>query len=182
VLTLHVDDDLDMRLLEPPHAVALFELIERNRPHLRAWLPWLDGTRSARDTRRFIREAREGFKDLLMVQMGIWAGEELVGAIGINRMDIANRRAQIGYWLSRDHEGKGIVTRCCERLIRYGFEQLDLNKIEIRCEPGNERSAAIPERLGFVREGVLREAQWINGRFVDLVVYGMLAREWMARR
>lgn len=181
MLTLHVDDHLELRSLEPVHAQALFHLTDDNRDHLRPWLPWLDSTRSVRDTRRFIREARDAYRELSMVQTGIWCGDEIVGAIGINRIDATNRRAHIGYWVGRAHEGRGFITRSCVRMMRYGFEQLDLNKIEILCEPRNLRSRAIPERLGFIPEGTLREAQWINDHFVDLIVYGMLVREWAMR-
>lgn len=182
MLTLRIDERLELRSLESQHASALFRLTESNRTYLREWLPWLDTTLSVNDTKRFIRQARDGYRELTMLQTGIWLEGVLVGAIGLNRIDNTNRRAHIGYWIARSHQGLGLITQSCHRLLRYGFEQLDLNKLEIMCEPRNVRSRAVPERLGFVEEGTLREAQWINGRFVDLVVYGMLLREWEARR
>lgn len=181
MLTLRVDDHLELRALELRHATPLFRLTDANRAHLREWLPWLDTTRSVRDTRTFIRDSREALAEMTMMQTGIWERDELIGAIGLNRIEPINRRAHIGYWIARTHEGRGIVTRACLRLIRFGFEHLDLNKIEIMCEPRNLRSRAVPERLQFVEEGTIREAQWLNDRFVDLVVYGMLASEWMVK-
>lgn len=65
-------------------------------------------------------------------------------------------------------------------VVDYAFGRLGLHRVEIRCAADNHRSRAIPERLGFTQEGVLRESGYLNGRFVDMVVYGVLASEWRA--
>ena len=70
------------------------------------------------------------------------------------------------------------MTNACRTLVTYAFHEWGLNKVEIHCAVGNIRSRAIPTRLGFTQEGSLREAEWVNDHFVDLVIYGMLAREW----
>ncbi len=74
------------------------------------------------------------------------------------------------------------MTRACRALVDYAFAKLQLNRVEIRCATGNLRSQAIPERLGFTREGTLREGEWLYDHFVDLIVYSMLAREWPNER
>lgn len=182
MLILRVDESLELRSLEPRHAPVLFRLTEANRAYLREWMPWLKDQTVLSDTRRFIRRAREGLAETTMIQTGIWLDDELVGAMGINRIDALNRRADIGYWISQTHQGHGLVTRGCHRLLRYGFEQLDLHKLEIHCDPRNHRSRAVATRLGFIEEGTLREALWLNDHFTDLVVYGLLFREWEASR
>ena len=63
-------------------------------------------------------------------------------------------------------------------MLDYLFNELRLERMEIRCATGNTRSCAIPERLGFTREGVLRHGEWVNDRWVDLVVWGMLQEDW----
>jgi ribosomal-protein-serine acetyltransferase len=75
-------------------------------------------------------------------------------------------------------QGKGIVTRSCLTMMGFAFDELKLNRVEIHVAVGNDRSSAIPERLGFTREGILRKMGWHAGEHVDLVVYGMLAEEW----
>jgi ribosomal-protein-serine acetyltransferase len=71
-----------------------------------------------------------------------------------------------------------MLTKACKKLVTYAFIEYRLNRVEIHCAIGNTHSRAIPERLGFTQEGVLREAAWLYDHFVDHVVYGMLAREW----
>ena len=70
------------------------------------------------------------------------------------------------------------MLRCCQTVLSRAFAQLDLHRVVIRCAPGNTRSCAIPEKLGFMREGLAREAEWLNGAFVDLNVYSLLSSEW----
>ena len=84
----------------------------------------------------------------------------------------------MGYWLADGWQGRGIVTKCCIALIQYGFNDLGLNRIEIKCATGNDKSGAIAEKLNFKREGILREAEWLNGTFIDLYLYSMLRDEW----
>ena len=70
------------------------------------------------------------------------------------------------------------MTEACRAMLNYGFDVLGLNKIEIRCATGNTRSCAIPRRLGFTQEGIIRQAEWLYDHYVDLVLYWMLASEW----
>ncbi len=175
---LAVDGRLELRALEPGHVPAMFSLIDANRARLREWMPWVDAAKSIRDTRSFVSAARQATLERVAMHAGMWYDGELCGAIGIHHIDAINRRGEVGYWVCADLEGQGVVTRACRRLIRYAFEDLSLNRVEIRCDPRNSRSRSIPLRLGFREEGTLRDAQWINGRFVDLVVYGLLHREW----
>jgi ribosomal-protein-serine acetyltransferase len=85
---------------------------------------------------------------------------------------------EIGYWISAKFEGNGIITHSCKALIAYAFNELKLNRVEIRCATENGRSRAIPERLGFKLEGVLRESEWRHTRFYDMAIYGLLQNEW----
>jgi ribosomal-protein-serine acetyltransferase len=98
--------------------------------------------------------------------------------IGFHAVSWRDRSAEIGYWLSADAQGRGILTRAAARLIDHAIAEWKLNRIEIRAAPDNARSRAVPERLGFVLEGTLREAERVGDRYVDSVVYSMLARDW----
>lgn len=173
-----IDDELALRLTEPQDAQRIFELTESSRPYLREWLPWLDFTQRLEDTQNFIKLERAKFLENRSLNTVILYKGEIVGVSGFNSINHANRIAYIGYWLSHEYQGKGIVTRVARALTEYALVELKLNKVEIRAAVENERSRAIPERLGYTQEGTIRDAEWLYDHFVDHVVYGMLAREW----
>lgn len=173
-----IDDELALALREEQHAEELFALIDRNRAYLREWLPFLDNVKSVEDGRNFIRSSLEAFARRSGVALDIWFQGRLVGGIGLNQIDWYNKSAEIGYWIGEDCQGKGLVTRACRALLDYAFDDLGLNRVVIRAATGNLKSRAIPERLGFTREGIERQAHWLYDRFIDMVVYSMLADEW----
>ena|SRR2546423_259000 len=178
---LSVGGGLELRQFEEVHTDELFRVIDHNRAYLREWLPWVDGSRLPSDTRHFIRTAREQFENQDTISSGIWVDGQLAGAIGVHKIDWANRNTSIGYWLDAAQQGRGIMTRACRAMVDHVFREFGLHRLEIRCATGNERSCAIPHRLGFTREGVLRETQWLYDRFVDLVVWSMLDDDWRKR-
>lgn len=177
-----VDDDIELRLLEGRHADELFGLTDRNRAHLRPWLPWVDQNTSPDNTRAFIKGSLHQLAENNGLQAGIWFRGELAGVIGFLYFKWPSRKTEIGYWLDAAVQGHGIMTRACRALLDYAFGELGLNRAEIHCAGGNTRSCAVPERLGFKQEGVLRQAEWLNDHFEDNVVYGMLAGEWQNRK
>jgi ribosomal-protein-serine acetyltransferase len=178
MFTLKVDQEIELRLLESHDAEPLFALVDTNREHLRPWLFWVDTNISPNDTLEFIEIMWDSFTRGRGFSSGIWFNNEIAGVIGLYPITRQHRSASIGYWIARDFEGKGIVTRSCRSLINYAFRELELNRIEIRCAVENERSRRIPERLGFRNEGTARESERVNDVYYDSVIYGLLAREW----
>lgn len=180
-MILPIDNDLSLELLKEERADELFALIEANRVHLREWLPWVDHERSVVDTRSFIHvtlqqyERNEGLTTAIMFQ------GKLTGVVGLHKIDWTNRCTMVGYWLGEEYVGQGIMTRACSRMIDHAFASLQLHRLEIRCAVGNTRSCSVPRRLGFTWEGIAREAEWLNDRFVDLHIYSLLAPEWLNR-
>jgi ribosomal-protein-serine acetyltransferase len=175
---LPVDRDLLIQPLGERDVPELFRLTDDNRLHLRRWLPWLDGVRTPADTRAFVARARACLRAREELHAGIRAEGVLIGVIGLHRVDWDNRATSMGYWLAAAWQGRGVMTRACRTFTTYALRDLGLHRVEIRCAVGNARSRGIPERLGFTVEGTLREAEWLYDHFVDLVVYGMLARDW----
>lgn len=166
-------DGVEVRILEPEDAEEVFALVDADRERLRAWMPWVDGTTSPADTRAFIEGDRaSGGIDAL----GIYVDGSYVGGIGL-RPDVQHGDAELGYWIGSAHEGRGLVTRACRALVDHAFGDLGLHRVTIRVAPENGRSRAIPERLGFTEEGLMREAGRTALGYQDLVVYGLLDGE-----
>lgn len=173
-----IDSKITLRMLQPVDATELFEVVERNRDYLRQWLPWLDQNRTADDTLEFIDSALDQYASGRGFVCAVRWNRSIVGVAGYHPIDRANRCVELGYWLAEEHTGKGIMTKSCRTLVDFAFDGLRLNRVVIRAADGNQRSKAVAERLGFRREGVLREAEWLYDRYVDLVVFGILNREW----
>ncbi len=174
---LDLGEGAEVRVLEPDDADEVFALVDANRDRLREWMPWVDGTTSPASSRAFIEHARATER---LDGLGFFVEGAYAGGIGM-RVDALQGEAEIGYWIGSAWEGRGLVTRGCRALIAHAFGELGLHRVSIRVAPDNLRSRAIPERLGFAQEAVLREAGRTDARgYQDLVVYGMLDREWSA--
>ncbi|TAE43658.1 MAG: N-acetyltransferase, partial [Bacteroidetes bacterium] len=169
---------LSVELIAPSHAEPLQALVASQRAFLRPWLPWVDHMQHTDQFLGFIRGALDRYEAGTELPCMILYEGMLAGRVGLYQIDKANRSASVGYWLGESFQGKGLVTQATAALIRYGFRELGLNRIEIRCATGNHRSQAVPERLGFVREGILRESEWVQGQVHDLYVYALLEKEW----
>lgn len=173
-----VEKGLVLRLLEPRHAGALFSLVDRNREYLGAWLSFVEKTQTVREIEAYIHRRLEQFSKGNGFQVGIWIDDELAGNVGLNYISPQFRCTEIGYWLGAEYEGRGVMTKACRYLCGYLFRELKLNRIEIRCAETNARSRAIPERLGFMQEGKLRQMGYTREGLVDYLIYGLLADEW----
>jgi ribosomal-protein-serine acetyltransferase len=169
-----LDEHVVIRTFELPDAETMFALIEANRRHLRPWMPWEINTRSVADSRAFITRNLASEHD--MDANGIWVQGELAGSMGI-RVDPMNDVAEIGYWIAKPFEGRGLITRAARRFVDYGFVERDLHRLEIHAATGNDRSRAVAERLGFREEATLREAIKTAAGYFDVVIYAQLASD-----
>jgi len=158
-------------VLEPlneSHATRLFELTEQNRNYLKTWLPWLDSVTKVEDTLHFIRAtvAQQSLINFVIVYKS-----NLCGIAGFNRIE--ENTGFIGYWLSEEYSGKGVMTEAVKQISELGFSKLLLNRIEIRCAEQNVKSYSIPERLGFKKESIIIDAEWLYTKYVNHIVYSM---------
>lgn len=175
-------EGVELVLLEPRHAAALYLATEGNRAYLRQWLPWLDATRSPEDSLEFIQRALRQLAEDRGLTTAIMVDGEIAGMIGQVSIDWRSRATSLGYWLAEPQQGRGYITMACAAYLEYSFETLDLNRVEIRAAVANRKSRAIPERLGFQLEGVIRDAEWLYEAYVDHAVYGLLRADWREAR
>jgi RimJ/RimL family protein N-acetyltransferase len=130
--------------------------------------------------RALVRDVRAGYRTGELLQFGIARAEDdtIVGTCTLFHFHPRSRRAELGYALGRPHWGQGLMHEALQRLLAYAFDDLDLARLEADIDPRNERSARALERLGFVKEGLLRERWIVAGVVSDSEVYGLLRREW----
>ncbi len=187
MLCWQVGEDIELRPPDERVVDELFEVVERNRARLAKWQHWAYAGRQKEDTAQFVREAKASIEDqsalnLLIFHCSPEHQPRVIGSAGLLPIDGTTGIGEIGYWIDVLWEGKGIVTRCVEALIEEGFEHRLLERIQIRCAPGNTRSRAIPRRLGFTYEGTLRRVLRVGESVQDLEYYSLLRPEWKARR
>lgn len=173
-----IDEHTYLAILQPQHAEPLFQLIDASRESIGQWLAFPPLTNEVQDTRSFIERSLARFAANNGYWAGIWHQGELAGSIGYLYIDWSSAKTEIGYWLGAKYEGLGLATKACRLLIDHAFNDLALNKVEINAAANNVKSRAIPIRLGFTEEGVIRQYERLNSEYLDRVVYGMLQVEW----
>jgi ribosomal-protein-serine acetyltransferase len=171
-------EGLELALAVPQHAGELFELIDRNREHLRRWLPFVDATQEVAHTRAFLQAQLRELAEGRALTLVLYHRGRAVGVLSLNRVDGVNRVATIGYWLAREATGRGLMTRALRRLVDLAFAHFPVDRLEIHCAEGNVASCGVAERLGFRREAVLRRALRAHEFVDDRVVWGLLREEW----
>lgn len=174
-----LSDDLSINLLTQKYAKVLVEALLENQNSLKEWLIWAENVPTVEDYQKSIIPMwLQKFADNNGFETGIFYKGEFVGMLGLHYIDWTNQTTEIGYWLSEHVQGKGIMTRAVEGLVSYCYDELNLNRVIIRAAVENKKSRAIPERLDFKLEGILREAQQIRDSYYDLAIYSMLKKEW----
>lgn len=173
-----INENLRLELINESHAEELFSLTEKNRSYLRDWLPWVDSTQTVTDTLEFITTSQKQYESNRGFQFAILYKNNLAGMIGLVSIDNFCKKTEIGYWLGEQYTGNGIMTMACKTLIDHCFDDLNINRITIRCHPDNKASIGIPEKLNFKKEGILVQDTYLNEKFENSFLFAMLKAEW----
>ena len=159
-------------------ADELFAAVEESRQHIWPWLPWGDQHQSVDDSRDFI--LRSQAKWLLRegdLNVGIFAADSgrYLGGAGLHIRGWDVPAFEIGYWLRGSAEGHGYMAEAVKLLTDFAFNTLGAQRVFIRCDARNTRSAAVAERLGFVREAHLRnEVRDATGELRDTLIFSLI--------
>lgn len=126
------------------------------------------------------REIAEGNENDSMFKWGLALRESdlVIGTATLFNLNLDNGRAELGYAMGRAHWGKGYMNEALQALVSHAFEVMNLRRLEADVDPRNTSSIRTLERLGFQREGFLRERWYVNGEIQDALFYGLLRREW----
>ncbi|MBU2713554.1 GNAT family N-acetyltransferase [Zooshikella harenae] len=106
---------------------------------------------------------------------------QLIGTCTLFSIHQASRRAELGYILKRDYWGRGLMQEALNAFIHFAFTSLDLHRLEADIDPRNHASKRVLQRLGFNKEGFLRERWMVNGEISDTELYGLLHHEWLSQ-
>ncbi|MFD2285618.1 GNAT family N-acetyltransferase [Pedobacter petrophilus] len=178
-LNFQIDHNIHLELTHHTHAEGLFRSVDENRDHISKFLSWVDHMKTVEDTRNYIKTCTQLFNEGKEVSFVIIYAGKIAGRVGLHHINNLDKNAAIGYWLTEEAIGKGIIINSCKKLINYGFDVLGLNRIEIKVATQNFKSQAVPEKLNFVKEGILRQAAIMNNDFLDLILYSALKKEWV---
>lgn len=177
---LEINKGLLLRSFKEEDAEEFYELTIQSKSYLRRWLGWLDNINTVEDIATNIQSKLNELQknNGLAKNFAIIYKGKIVGTIGFNKIDKMNSIGKIGYWLGEEYQGRGIMTEAFQKIVDYGFNTLQLNRIEVRVAERNHQSRAIPIRFEFQEEGILREAEWLYDHYVDHVLYSLLSSEW----
>lgn len=168
---------LTLRWISSEDVDALYNIFS-NHEVMRYWsTPPLPDRNAALE---LLDDIHDGFRRQSLLKWGVArrSDDALIGTTTLYNLDFSNRRAEMGYALGREHWGQGYMGEALQALLKYCFEGLDLRRIEADVDPRNAASIQTLERLGFQREGFLRERWEVNGEIQDALFYGLLRREW----
>jgi ribosomal-protein-serine acetyltransferase len=177
-MIITIDDNIRIELIEEQHTQSIFDMVHTNRNYLRPWLPFVDAMQTVDFARNFVKGTMQRNNNGNEWAFVIFYMDIMVGRIGVYKIDTQNKIGEIGYWIIENAQGKGIVTKSCKALMDFCFTHLHLNRIEIKCGTENLKSKAIPERLNFTHEGIIRHGEYLYDRFIDLNLYSFLKNEF----
>lgn len=173
-MNIKVDENIRIELIEEKHIQSIFDMVNENRKYLRQWLPFVDRMQTVEFAQNFVKGTIQRNKDGNEFAFVVFYHDVMVGRVGVYKIDNQNRIGEIGYWIVENAQGKGIITKSVRAIIMLCFDELQLNRIEIKCGTENFKSKGVPEKLKFIEEGVIRQGEFLNNNFIDLVLYSLI--------
>ncbi|MBW4227034.1 50S ribosomal protein L7/L12-serine acetyltransferase [Enterobacter roggenkampii] len=169
-----VTQDIELRAVEERYTADLHNLVVKNRVFLQTAFDWAQHVGSEEDTRRNVQSNQmlhqRGYAKMFL----IFKDDALVGVLSFNTIEPTNKAGYIGYWLDEAHQGQGILSQSLQAFMRYYAERGEIRRFVIKCRVANQQSNSVAVRNGFTLEGCLREAEYLNGRFDDVNIYGRI--------
>ncbi|WP_138754412.1 GNAT family N-acetyltransferase [Paenibacillus sinopodophylli] len=152
----------------------LNKAVIESRAELLPWMPWAAQLPSVEDSELVIRSSRVKYLERtdLMLLLFLKDTGQLIGSSGLHRIDWETRKFEIGYWVRSSFGAKGYISEAVEAITDFAIQELEANRMEIRCDARNSRSAKVAERSGYTCEGILRkEKPSVDGSLQDTMIF-----------
>lgn len=173
MFTEKVDDELSLALVQESFANQYASLVNDQVDYLSQWLAWPPHCQSEQDFRHFIQRVLHEYAEGKSMTCAILYRGEIVGNCSFNTINYDTLSAEVGYWLSQHHQGKGIVTRIVNHLINKAFNELGMVKVQLSAAVENQPSRRVAERVGMTLEGILTNQEKVGDRILDHAIYGI---------
>ncbi|MCM3740308.1 GNAT family N-acetyltransferase [Oceanobacillus luteolus] len=183
LLEVPMQFETERLILRAPYKIGDGEIVNKaikdSLYELKPWLLFAQELPAVEETEINLREAyinflkRESFRFLIFHK----DSSDFIGVTSFDNIDWDIPKSEIGYWINTSYSGKGYMTEAVKELVDFGLDSLNFRRIEIRCESTNYKSRAIPERLGFVLEGTLRNEDLSVDRreLTDTCIYSIVS-------
>ncbi len=173
---------LILRCARPEEDAAMVnDAVDVSLEELRPWMPWANLPPCTLEEQiEVLQSSRQKYTERTDFRLLLFSKEtgEMVGSSGIHRMDWEVGKFEIGYWVVTQHSGKGYITEAVDRITKFCIEEFQANRIEIRCDALNVKSAAVAERLGFKLEGIQRKDSLdTSGNLSDTMIFSKVRGE-----
>jgi len=170
---VEVDEEVSLCLLHESFAARYVELLENDLDYIGQWMQWPYLCNTEESFKAFIKSSLHKYADGTSINYAIEFKGEIVGNCGFNVINHELKNAEIGYWLGKNYQGNGIITRACRYLIEYAFTEMAMKKVQISAAKENKASRAVCERLGMTLEGIITQREKIQDRILDHAIYGI---------
>jgi ribosomal-protein-serine acetyltransferase len=173
------DGNIFVRPLRLDDAEALYEAVRESIPEVSPWLPWCHENYAIEETRAFLSSRVDPQSSEEAYSFGIFdqPSERFLGGVGINFINRVHQVGNLGYWVRTSAVGNGVASTGARLVAQFGFEQLGLHRIEILAAVPNIASQRVAEKVGAVREGVLRQRLLIHGKSHDAVLFSLVRED-----
>jgi ribosomal-protein-serine acetyltransferase len=165
--------------VDPGDGPELWLAVDGSRSALQPWLPWVAFNTDPASSTRFAEACASDWDYGRAVRFAIRdrATRTFLGVVGLETCVHTHRSAELGYWLRTDVTRRGLMTEAARAAIDFGFEGMHAHRIRVAAGTGNQRSLNVIRRLGFRFEGIAREAEWCDGRWLDHNVFALLEQD-----
>ncbi|POT55252.1 50S ribosomal protein L7/L12-serine acetyltransferase [Citrobacter amalonaticus] len=171
---IEINETLQLRAVNESHVGALHQLVLKNQAWLQQSLNWPQSITSEDDTRKNVQGNmmlhQRGYAKMFLIFMR----DALVGVLSFNQIEPLNKAAYVGYWLDEAHQGQGIMSRALQALIHHFAQQGEMRRFVIKCRVDNLASNQVALRNGFVLEGRMKQAEFLNDSYDDVNLYARI--------